>query len=136
MGVNIVTRIARNGQFLVTIAWIIIISLHFLFRDICINMAHELNRALKFDTFFILILSFGNGISNEWTSLPQKEKKSSHVWQILSQMTVIWYNHKVNNIQIILYRSSCSQMLYKIVGVHKGVLKNLTNFTGKHLCRV
>ena len=66
----------------------------------------------------------------------KKKKKSSHVWQILSQMTVIWYNHKVNNIQIILYRSSCSQMLYKIVGVLKGVLKNLTNFTGKHLCQV
>ena len=45
-------------------------------------------------------------------------------------------NHKVNNIQIILYRSSCSQMLYKIVVVHKGVLKNLTSFTGKHLCWV
>ena len=62
-------------RFLEKWAWIIIISIHFLFRDICVNMAHVSNRALKFDTFFTLILSFGNGISNEWTSLPQKEKK-------------------------------------------------------------
>ena len=51
-----------------------LISIHFLFRDICVNMAHVSNR-LKFDTFFTLILSFENGISNEWTSPPQKEKK-------------------------------------------------------------
>ena len=74
-------------------------------------------------------------VMNE-THYHKKKKKSTHVWQILSQMTVIRYNHKVNNIQIILYRSNCSQTLFKIVGVLKSVLKNLTNFTGKHLCRV
>ena len=59
---------------------------------------------------------------------PHYHKKNvAHVWQIFSQMTVIWHNHKVINIEIILYRSSCSQILYKIGGVHKGVLKNLTN---------
>ena len=62
-------------RFLEKWAWVIIIFIHFLFRDICVNMAYISNRALKFDTFYTLILSFGNGISNEWTSLPQKEKK-------------------------------------------------------------
>ena len=29
-----------------------------------------------------------------------------------------------------------SQTFYKIAGVLKGVVKNFSNFTGKHLCRV
>ena len=32
--------------------------------------------------------------------------------------------------------SPISQMFYGIVGVLKGVIKNVANFTGKHLCRV
>ena len=35
-----------------------------------------------------------------------------------------------------LYRSAFSQMFYKIVGVLKGVLRNLANFTRKRLFRV
>ena len=61
-------------RFLEKWACIIIISILFLFCDICVNMTHVSNR-FKFNTFFTLILSFENGISNEWTSLPQKEKK-------------------------------------------------------------
>ena len=114
-------------------AWIIIIiSIHFLFRVIYVNMAHVSNR-LKFDTFLYFHIFFENGINNEWNSLPQK--KSRHLFDKNSQMTVIWYNYKVNNLQITFYRSSCLQMFYKNVGVLKGVLKNITNFTRKHLCQ-
>ena len=32
--------------------------------------------------------------------------------------------------------SDCLQMLYRIVGFLKVVIKNFTNFNGKHLCQV
>ena len=70
-------------RFLELWAWIIVISIHFLFRDICVNMTQVSSR-LKFDTFFTLILSFENAISTEWTWLPKNKKKSSLVWQKLS----------------------------------------------------
>ena len=40
------------------------------------------------------------------------------------------------NFTAIKKSSATSQMFYRIAGVLKGVLKNLANFTGKHLCRV
>ena len=43
---------------------------------------------------------------------------------------------QINNLQVTLYRSSCLLKFYRIVGILKGVLKNITNFTGKYLCRV
>ena len=75
-------------RFLKKWAWIIIISIHFLFRagHICqcgtcikhmsvwhmyqtyVSVAHVSNR-LRLDTFFTFILFFWNGISNGWTLL-------------------------------------------------------------------
>ena len=49
-----------------------------------------------------------------------------------SQMTMTWYNYKINNLKITFYTSVSSQILNKIVGV----LKNCSNFTGKHQCQV
>ena len=84
-------------------------------RDTCISVAHVSNR-LRFDTFFTFILSFENGISNEWPSLPYK---SRHILDKNSQMTMIWYNYKINNLQTKLYTSAnvlqncwCSQKVF------------------------
>ena len=46
---------------------------------------------------------------------------------MVSVMNELYFNKK---------SSPISQMFYRIVGVLKGVVKNLANFTGKHLCRV
>ena len=98
-------------------------------------MAHVSNR-LKFDTFFTLILSFENGISNERTSLPQKEKKVvSCRTKTLSNDCDMIHSQSQQYINNALQKQLLADF-YKIVGVFKGVLKNLTNFSGKHLCRV
>ena len=59
--------------------------------------------------------------------------KNRHLFDKNSQMTMIRYSYKISNLKITLYRSSCSQMFYKIVGILKSVLKN---FTEKNLCWV
>ena len=46
---------------------------------------------------------------------------------MVSVMNELYYHKK---------SSPISQILYRIVGVPKGAVKNIANFTGKHLCQV
>ena len=77
----------------------LLVSIHHLFHveHMC-SVAHVSNR-LRFDTFFTFILSFENGISNDWPALPSK---SRHILDKNSQTTMIWCNYKINNLLITL----------------------------------
>ena len=50
-----------------------------------------------------------------------------------SQMAMICYNYKINNLQITLYTSG---NVLDNCWCFKGVLKNFTNFARKHLCQI
>ena len=98
-------------------------------RDTYISVAHVSNR-LGFDTFFTFILLL------KMVSVMNENKKNRYLFDKNSQMIMMSYNYKINNLQITLYRSASSQMFYKIVDGLEGVLKDFANFAEKHLCRV
>ena len=88
-------------------------------------MAHISNR-LRFETFFIFILSFENGSYHRNCHRKVVTYKNS-------QRAMIRCNYKTKNLKLKLYAGAnvlgswCSQKMF---------LKNFANFTGKHPCRV
>ena len=93
-------------------------------------MAHVSNRL----RFLIFLLSyFLLKMVSVMNKLHCHKKIVAYFLDKNSQMAMICYNYKINNLQITLYTSG---NVLDNCWCFKGVPKNFTNFARKHLCQI